>query len=169
MQYYPIQKQWKKIKPLIQKKEVQDILVDNFNKFTYGRWGQRFKKGMKPTEFESCDWRCDRRGRQPEFWDYVKHAACHWLVNFNLKLAMLAEPKKEWQILVSDKHSTVWDGNDTLFDFNFSALGIDPQEAFDLAYEDGDLIEIGKTVEIYFAEHYKDEQIRKEQERNSLN
>lgn len=170
MKYYPIQKKWAKIKPLIQNKEVQDILVDNFNKFTFGRWNNRFKHGMKPHEFESCDWWChDRRGRMPEYWNYVKHAACHWLVNFNLKLAQLVEPKKEWQILTSQKHSTVWDGNDTLFDFNFSALGVDPQEAFDMAYEDGELIEIGKTIEIHFAEHYTIEQQRKQQEKNGLN
>lgn len=170
MKYYPIQKKWAKIKPLIQNKEVQDILVDNFNKFTYGRWEQRFKHGMKPHEFESCDWWChDRRGRMPEYWNYVKHAACHWLVNFNLKLAQLVEPNKEWQILTSNKHSTVWDGNDTLFDFNFSALGVDPQEAFDMAYEDGHLIEIGKTIKIHFAEHYSIDQQKIQQERNGLN
>lgn len=170
MKYYPIQKKWAKIKPLIQNKEVQDILVDNFNKFTFGRWGQRFKHGMKPHEFESCDWWChDRRGRMPEYWNYVKHAASHWLVNFNLKLAMLAEPQKDWQIVRGHLHSTVWDGEETLFDMQFLALGISPDEAFELAYEDCDLIEIGKTVEIYFAESVEDEQLRKQIEQNGFN
>ena len=57
-------------------------------------------------------------------------AACHWLVNFNLKLATLVEPGRKWRILTSDHHSTVWDGHDTLFDFNYSALGISPKECF---------------------------------------
>lgn len=169
MKYYPIQRNWKKIKSFIENKEVQDILIDNFNKFTYGRWEREFTYGMKPHEFESCDWWCDHRGRLPEYWNYVKHAAAHWLVNFNLKLAMLVEPKKEWQILTSDKHSTVWDGNDTLFDMQFLALGVTAQDAFDMAYEEGELIEIGQSIEVHFAEYYKDEQERKQQEKNRLN
>ena len=40
------------------------------------------------------------------------------LVNFNLILAQLAEPKKEWRIVTSQLHSTVWDGELTLFDLN---------------------------------------------------
>ena len=88
MRYYPIQKNWsRKIKPHLQDLEAQYILRHDFNRYTFGRWHQEFKLGMKPTEFESCDWRCGRKGRQPEFWDYVKHAACHWLVNFNRRLA----------------------------------------------------------------------------------
>lgn len=153
MKYYPIVKNWKKIKAVIETKQVQDVLVRDFNKFTYGRWNQEFKHGMVPFEFESCDWHCERKGRRPEFWNYVKHAACHWLCNFNLKVAMLVEPTKEWQIVTSQKHSTVWDGNDVLFDMNFTALQVDPQEAFDIAYE-GRMLEIGKPMRVYFADHY---------------
>lgn len=154
MKYFPIQKKWAKIKPFINDKEVQKVLVRDFNKFTYGRWHQEFKAGMKPTEFESCDWRCNtgKRGRQPEYWDYVKHAACHWLVNFNLKLAMLVEPTKQWRIVTSDNHSTVWDGEDTLFDFNFSALGVDVNEAWTLADQDGRHLKPGKQMRVYYSE-----------------
>lgn len=133
MQYYPIVKKWSKIKPHIKDDKVQEILVRDFNKYTFGRWGKRFEKGMYPRYFESCDWDMLRRGRRPEFWKYVKHAACHWLVNFNLELAKLVEPQRQWRILTSDKHSTVWDGKDTLFDFNFTALEVDPDEAFEMA------------------------------------
>ena len=42
----------------------------------------------------------------------MKHAACHWLVNFALELAQLVEPDRKWRIITSDKHSTVWDGGD---------------------------------------------------------
>jgi hypothetical protein len=55
---------------------------------------------------------------------YVKHAACHWLVNFALELAQHVEPNRAWRIITSQEHSTVWDGKDTLFDFNFLALGV---------------------------------------------
>ena len=101
------------------------------NRFTSGRWREPFLPGMKPADFESCDWRYDRgRGRQPEFWDYVKHAGCHWLANFNRKIAEPAEPKRKWRIFSSQEHSTVWDGAETLFDMNFLALGVDPDEAW---------------------------------------
>jgi hypothetical protein len=155
MQYYPIQARWRRIKPHISDARVQATLVRDFNKFTFGRWKQPFTAGMKPTEFESCDWRCEtRRGRQPEFWDYVKHSACHWLVGFNLRLAELVEPKRAWRIVTSDAHSTTWDGDTTLFDFNFLALGIAPDEAWRLASEGGTVMPIGKPIRVYMARHY---------------
>jgi hypothetical protein len=150
MKYYPVTKKWRKIKPFIETKEVQDILVDNFNKFTSGIQGRPFKHGMIPADFEGCIWDCGKIGRRPEYWNYVKHAACHWLVNFNLKLAMLVEPKRQWRIVSSQKHSTVWDGEETLFDFNFLALGIDPDEAFKLANKSQ--LKPGRFKTIYVAE-----------------
>ena len=57
------------------------------------------------------------------------------MVNFALELAQLVEPNRKWRIITSDKHSTVYDGKDTLFDFNFLALGISPKECFELAYK----------------------------------
>ena len=57
MKYYPIVKNWsRKIKPHLVNGMVQMVLVGDFNRFTYGRWHDEFKPGMKPTEFELCDW-----------------------------------------------------------------------------------------------------------------
>jgi hypothetical protein len=56
----------------------------------------------------------------------VKHAACHWLVNFALRLAILAEPARPWQIVSSQAHSTVWDGQSTLFDCNCGPSWLPP-------------------------------------------
>lgn len=154
MEYYSIQKKWKKIKPIIQNEEVQKVLICDFNKYTYGRWEKIFERGMTPHEFESCDWWCDHKGRMPEYWNYVKHAACHWLVNFNLVLAQLVEPEKKWRIVTSQKHSTVWDGENTLFDFNFSALGVDPKEAFRLASKNGNELKVGRKKIVYMALHW---------------
>jgi hypothetical protein len=109
--------------------------VRDFNKLTFGRSQKPFRHGDLPYMFENCDWRCDHRGPYPRYWAYVKHAACHFLVNFNLRLATLAERKRPWRIITSDKHSSVWDGGVTLFDMNFSALRIPPAECFVLAYE----------------------------------
>jgi hypothetical protein len=74
-------------------------------------------------------------------------------VNFNLRLAQRVDPSRPWQIVTSDKHSTVWDGKETLFDLNFLALGVDPNEAFKLA--DGERLAPGEERRTYLAEHYK--------------
>ena len=153
--YYPIVRNWsRKIKPHLADKEAQRLLVRDFNRFTFGRWEKPFLPGMKPFEFESCGWYLERRGRPPQYWDYVKHAACHWLVNFNRRLATLAEPKAEWCIVTSQKHSTVWDGEDTLFDMNFSALEVDPDEAWRLATFEGRILPAGKNLICHLADHY---------------
>ena len=152
MKYYPFVKNWGKIKPHLQNKVVQDILVRDFNRYTFGLCGRSFKRGMVPFDFEGCDWHCERKGRRPEYWNYVKHAACHWLVNFNLELAQLVEPKKKWRIVTSQGHSTVWDGEETLFDMNFSALGVEPDKAFNIANKKH--LPIGKRLMVYYAEHH---------------
>ncbi len=55
------------------------------------------------------------------------------LVRYNLKLAKLVAPKRNWGILTSDLHSTVWDGECTIFEFNFYAFGIPADKAFERA------------------------------------
>lgn len=161
MKYYPFVKKWYKIKPHLSNSDFKKVLATDFNKFTTGRWGQRFEIGMLPRQFESCDWDWEIKGRKPHYWQYVKHAACHWLVNANLLLAQLVEPDKDWQIITSSKHSTVWDGEETLFDMNFSALQVDPQEAFDMAYFDGELLPIGKKLKVGMAENWETYKNRK--------
>ena len=64
------------------------------------------------------------------FWKYTASYACHWLVNFSLRLATLVEPERAWRIVTSSKHSTIWDGANTIFEFNFQAFGIDATKAF---------------------------------------
>jgi hypothetical protein len=49
--------------------------------------------------------------------------------------------------VTSDRHSTVWVGEQTLFDFNFTALGFDPEDAWDLAITDGYVLEPGAFLE----------------------
>jgi hypothetical protein len=156
LRYYNFRRQWtKRIVPHLADEKLNAILVRDFNKYTYGRWRERFKPGDLPCQFESCGWHLDRRPPHPRFWDYVKHAACHWLVNFNLGLATLAEPERPWRIITSDRHSSVWDGRVTLFDLNFSALGVSPQECFTLAY-DRDLPP-GRLLKVNYARHYTKE------------
>jgi hypothetical protein len=153
MRYYDLKRHWtNRIEPHLADAKLNAVLVRDFNKFTQGRWGKPLTHGRFPRDFESCDWRWEHRGTQPRFWRYVKHSACHWLVNFNLRLAQLVEPGRPWRILASDDHSTVWDGDQTLFDFNFLALGIPADECFRLA--DGDRLLPGRELKVYLAEHF---------------
>jgi hypothetical protein len=129
MRYYDLSRNWtKKIMPHLGDKKLNDILVRDFNKFTSGRWQQRFGRGEFPRDYETCDWDIGYPGPRPRYWAYVKATACHWLVNFNLRLAELAEPRRSWRILTSDSHSTVWAGDWTLFDLNYSAFRV-PRES----------------------------------------
>jgi len=86
-EYYDLKKNWRKVKRHIGHPDVEAILVRDFNRYTWGRWRKKFQPGMVPHEFEYCDWCCGHRGPMPKFWQYTKHSACHWLVNFSLRLA----------------------------------------------------------------------------------
>ena len=71
-------------------------------------------------------------------------------MNANLKLAELSEPDREWRILTSQAHSTVWDGKLTLFDMNFSALRVSPEEAFERANKRQ--LKPGKRLKVFLAQ-----------------
>jgi hypothetical protein len=156
MRYYDLRgRSWtKKVQPHLDDPELNRILIRDFNKFTFGRWEQKFEPGMIPREFESCDWDMSIPGRRPRFWMFVKHAACHWLCGFTLKLAMLVEPSKPWRIITSDEHSTVWDRGEVLFDFNYNAMKICPDDCFKAARHGANAEEPGEYLELNFAEHY---------------
>jgi hypothetical protein len=150
--YYDLKRNWRKVEPHLSNGFLNHVLVTEFNKFTFGRWGKTFKRGQYPRDYESCDWSVGHKGPEPRFWRYVKHAACHWIVNFTLVLAQLVEPNRQWRIITSDRHSTVWDGKDMLFDFNFQAMGISADECFELANEK--MLRPGQVLETFLAEHY---------------
>lgn len=80
MQYYPLTKKWQKIKRHLADEQLKKIMKRDFGKFVRGRWGQQFLDGHYPRDFETCHWDDSHRGRKPEWWRYVKHAACHWTV-----------------------------------------------------------------------------------------
>jgi hypothetical protein len=138
--YYDLKKNWRKVKRHVSDPALNDILVEDFNKFSVGVWNKPFRHGDYPAEFETCMWWPDRyddpKFRFCAYMSYVKHGACHWLVNFALGLAMLVEPTKKWRIITSDEHSTVWDGHDTLFEFNWQAFGVSANECFRSAYDE---------------------------------
>lgn len=161
VEYYDLKANWPKVRRHINRPEVQRVPVEDFNKFTWGRWGEEFRPGMKPGDFESCDWQYDWQWshpgqRRPAYWKYTKHSACHWLANFSLVLAMRVEPDRPWRILTSRNHSTVWDGERTLFDFNFSAMGIKSSEAYRMARWKGRMLTPGQVMKVYFAKDCHD-------------
>lgn len=131
--YYPVKRKWVKIKPFLRDSLFREVLQRDMHLFTMGRYGKPFEIGRLPESADPSDWSIEHRGRRPEYWKYVCATACHWVVNFNLRLAMLAEPNRPWRILTSSLHSTVWDGSATLFDMNFLALGGPAEEAFEMA------------------------------------
>jgi hypothetical protein len=153
LRYYDLKRNWtKKIVPHLTDPRLNKILVRDFNKFTFGTWAKTFKAGQFPDEFENNDWRCDQRRPYPRYWRYVKHSACHWIANFALRLAQLAVPSRPWRILTSEGHTTVWDGAQTLFDFNFQALRFSAEACFETAYD----IELppGRELKLTFAPHF---------------
>jgi hypothetical protein len=157
MRYFDVPRHWtRKIEPHLGDEELNAVLARDFNRYTWGLWRKRFGRGMCPHEFENCDWWHSHRGPMPRFWRYVKHGACHWLVNFNLRLATLASPRRPWTIVTSDRHSTVWDQGGTLFDMNFLALGVPPDKAWELAggQPESRYLEPGEESECGYCDHY---------------
>ena len=154
MRYFDPIRNWNRI--AVHLPAAEPVLVRDFNRYTWGRWRQKFLPGKVPHTFESCDWWCEHRGPIPRYWNYVKHAACHWLVNHNLALARGVMPKRAWHILTSEKHSTVYDGHDLLFDLNFCALGVPPEDAYRAALDDGrgEILKPGEQLKVYLAEHW---------------
>ncbi len=158
MRYYDLQKNWtKKIEPHLTNKSLNDILVRDLNKLSSGRWRKPFVHGQYPWEYGDKQWMDGHRGPAPRFWMYTQHRACHWLVNFNLKLATLVEPQMLWRIIKSEEHSTVWDGLETLFEFNFLAFGIPAQECFDLAFQGGTVLPPGKFKRTNYPPHFTED------------
>ena len=141
MEYYPIQKNWRKAKDIYSSPEAKAIWYPDMILFKemkaeetgVKQWYPTDSPELTPSDFESCYWRYGRKGRQPAFWKYVCHAACHHLVGLGLYAATIVEPNQNWRVIGNEYHSTVWDGEDTLWDLNYTALGIDPDEAFKIA------------------------------------
>lgn len=145
LRYFPIQKRWRRLGPLFKSEESKSIWLPNMleymhqrahdNSFTYKR--DRDNESF-PSCFDSCDWRFvrDLPGPAPEYWEFACHSACHWVADMCLYVASNAYPDTPWRIVTSDKHSTVWNGcskTPVLFDVNFSAIGVSPKEAWELA------------------------------------
>lgn len=163
--FVDIQKDWRKLGPLFKSDTARKIWAPCMLEFGISRasdhgheFVERFPHTL-PCHYESCDWRfCSeipRRGPHPAFWDYVCHSACHWVVDLCLFVANSAYPNQPWRILnsnaIKSNHSTVWNGdyqNPLLFDVNFSAIGVSPKEALQLAWQ-GRELRVGQYLKGY--------------------
>ena len=153
LSYFPIQKHWRKLGPIFTSKEAESIWRPNMVEYLQQRAANnKFKyvarKVASPSEYDSCDWRCDHRGRMPAYWDFVCHSACHWVVDTCLYVAMTAYPHIPWRIISSHKHSTVWNGDTKkpiLFDANFLALKVPVIDAWNLSIA-GRVLKPGKRL-----------------------
>jgi hypothetical protein len=130
--FYDLTTNWSNVVPHLDDPEANEILARDFSHYTYGRFGIEFDEGKLPCDYEIYDNR-EHAVSTPPYWRYVKEGACHWLVNFNLRIANLVLPDRQWRIINSDMHSTVWDGSTTLFDFLGQALFGNADETFDMA------------------------------------
>lgn len=139
--YFPIQQRWRKLKPIFESSaHIWRPNMDDFRRQRAETNGFKYTpnpaRDVLPSWHDHCDWRCDRRGKHPAFWDYVCHSACHWVADMCLYVAQTAYPKVPWRVVSSQKHSTVWNGDmehPVLFDTNFLALGVSAPDALRLA------------------------------------
>jgi hypothetical protein len=150
--YYDFSRNWSKlIEPVMASQPAQYLLQRDFEKYAnlqrrnYIQYARQkniqitgtewlYSPNKMPIDYDSCDWRCDRR-RLPAWGDYVCHGACHFIVNTLLYVACAAIPTKAWQIVTSDEHSVVWDGHNTLFDLNFVTLQIPIDECVAVTFK----------------------------------
>ncbi len=153
MIYYDLAKNWRKVSRHIA--QAKPRLVRDFDKYARGMWGERFTEKNVPSDFEDPEWRDRTKKNRKPFWRYVKSGACHWIVNFALELAMRVEPGRHWRIVTSGhivgrnpNHSTVWDGDKTLFEFNYLAFGIGANECFEAACVR--ILKPGKFLRLYY-------------------
>ena len=130
LKYFNISKNWKVLGPIYESPEIVELAFTEMNAYIEARaeqHGFKYKEDRRchyPRWFDSCDWRFDRKGRPPIFDKWICHSACHWTANINAEVIMKAQPTKNWRVINSSYHSTVWDGKNTIYDTNFYGLKI---------------------------------------------
>jgi hypothetical protein len=155
VRYYDFKKHWTKtIKPIMESPQAKMILDRDFEHYinvkraNYVEYamskglsttehGWYFTQGCLPADYDSCDW---RHGRLPAWNKYVCHGACHWIVNTLLYVAMTAYPNQTWRIVSSPQHSTVWDGENILFDLNYLTIGVSVEECVNIAFMNNETV-----------------------------
>lgn len=168
MQYYDLEKNWSKVGVHLDNKKVKRALIRDMNLLFNSRWHKQFEWEKGPRYYEVCCWEDGEQFRsrkyEPLFWRFTLYAACHWLVNFNLELAKLVLPNEPWRIVKSKKHSTVWNGNDLLFEFNLQAFGVSADVCFEEAYNYGRVLKPGRQRKCHKLEFWLEEIAREKKQ-----
>ncbi len=159
--YYPVQKRWRRLRPIYESPMVLEMMHEQMELLSFSRANdngyefkpQPFHPELRPSWYDSCDWRFrSRPGPRPQYWEWCCHAACHWIVNTNLFVIRQIEPNRPWQIISSQKHSTIVDlKRELIFDFNFLAMGISVAETWKLASKqrDSKLLPLGSYLKLH--------------------
>ncbi len=161
MEYVQIQKHWRKLRHVYADPGIRDLWYPDMELhrlvrceelgITYTPLKVWDKETFGPHHFDSTDWRFTRQkpGPMPHYWRWVCHSACHYLTRLSMHVATTVWPKKPWRIVTSQLHSTLWDGDQNLYDPNFLALQVPADEAWELATNQPDSIELepGETFD----------------------
>lgn len=151
IRFYDIGTQWNKLRPIFRAPETRDVwfyemclwyhypmcsesLLETFDTIHQDK--------RYPRCFTDCEWR-KAQGEEPEWFNWACENACHYLVSLNLFVAQTIAPKRKWRIVSSDLHSTVWDGETTLFDINAYCFKEDIVETWELATAENTQLEPG--------------------------
>jgi hypothetical protein len=131
---------WPQLRPIFETEEVQKLIALEMLDYTMrSDYAKQILTNLLPEDpakwrphlIDNCDWRC---GRRPAgYHDYVCHGWCHWGARVNLLVANRWRPKKDWRMVHSQKHATVYDGEGNLFDMQFAALRVPTAECWKLA------------------------------------
>lgn len=153
LSYVDVNKHWRKLGPIAKSQSARRIWLRDM--LEYCAMWKLLRRELKWTQMpgihrrdrdflrdprcpsvfdEDMFWRWDVPQPRPKFLDYVCKGASHWLVNLNLFLASSSMPQHAWRIITSTEHSTVWNGEDLLFDMNSLAMGVPVEEAWKLAH-----------------------------------
>ena len=144
--YFPIQKNWRRLKPIFERPDILQICHADMESYAAQRAEDNdyefrprpFSLDCRPEDYDSCDWRFNRGkpGPEPGFFAWACHSACHWVATTNLLVISELEPDRPWQIATSDKHSTVVDlERKLIFDTNWAAMRIAPDVCWREAVE----------------------------------
>lgn len=132
VQYYDVAKNWHTLSKFLDDPEFIHVIGADLNKYSIWYSGVPFKHGQLPSSIEP-EWDL-RASLAPDYWRYAFPGACHWVVNGYLRLISLAEPERPWRIISSQRDSTVWDGDKTIFDITYYVFEQPAQDAFRFSF-----------------------------------
>jgi hypothetical protein len=179
IEYYDIQKNWNKFANYFKTKKVRQeivagLIIDYFweseregssmstQDFIFPRYRKNENYGkldfgdMLPKHFNKHHyelWLNYDRGILPKYCDYVKGGWCHNSVNMCMEVLnqhnLRTRDKRDWRIVTSPKHSTIWDGHNTLFDLQYLAFGFPVEQAYEEAFidEESKILPVGEFLD----------------------